>query len=188
MSSYQVNREWSNRFLQTIRTIVGPQLLVPAPLEVDQKEATDLIVLRARDMRIACRVRRPGYADDYPNEFTIRSRLDNGHDTELKKIVNGFADWMFYGHALDENESTIIEPWWLIDLDAFRVHLERDGFFQQLGQHRISYGERSNHDGTYFVWFDITSFSESPQLVIASSQWEIATQPPTSQRMLWEAG
>ena len=52
--------DWQLRFLPTIRRLVGPLLLVAAPLDLDMAEATDLLVLRARDLRIGCRVRRLG--------------------------------------------------------------------------------------------------------------------------------
>jgi hypothetical protein len=44
---------------------------------------TDLLVLDAWAMRTAARVRRPGYADRYPHQFTIRSRITSGGETEL---------------------------------------------------------------------------------------------------------
>ena len=50
--------EWSDIFLPQIKKIVGPLLLEPASFELDASEATDLVVLKARDMRIGCRVRR----------------------------------------------------------------------------------------------------------------------------------
>jgi hypothetical protein len=53
----------------------------------------------ARDMRVAARVRRSGYAQRYPHQFTIRSRVASGAETELSRIVNGKGDWMFYGHS-----------------------------------------------------------------------------------------
>jgi hypothetical protein len=168
MGKYEDNRTWSDRYIPTIRQIVGPHLLVPSPFEVDCAQATDLIVLRARDMRIACRVRRPGYLAKYPNQFTIRSHLDNGAETELQKIINGFGDWMFYGHAID-NESVIIEVWWLIDLAAFRAHLVRDGFLRDKNKNRLRWGKKLNDDGTEFVWFDIGSFPATPSLLVASS-------------------
>jgi len=125
-------------------------------MDADCKEATDLIVLHARDMRIACRVRRPGYGQRYPNQFTIRSHRDTGARTELEKIVDGFGDWFFYGHT--ENTGNISE-WWLIDLAAFRAALVRRA--------NIRRGQQSNGDGTHFVWFDVTSFPERPPLLVA---------------------
>lgn len=158
MSDYNTDRAWSDRWIPSLRDIIGPHLLIPSTFEQDANQAADLVVLRARDMTIACRVRRPGYATKYPNEFTIRSKRDSGAKTELKKIVDGWGDWMFYGH---EN-GAIISPWWLIDLHAFRAQLIRN-------RGTIRCGNSSNHDGTYFSWFDVTTFATEPRLLIATS-------------------
>ena len=99
-------------------------------------------------MTIACRVRRPGYAERYPNEFTVRSKLDNGHKTELAKLIEGWGDWMFYGHAKD----TGVGSWMLIDLHLWRRALLVAGFKE--GWSRLA-ERRSNGDGTHFVAFDI---------------------------------
>ena len=122
---YDINRRWSDRFLPHIKQIVGGYLLEAAPDPIDWHQATDLLMLDARDMRIAARVRRPGYATQYPHQFTIRSRLPSGAQTELSKIVNGKGDWLFYGHA--NASQTAIESWYLIDLNAFRAALIRQG-------------------------------------------------------------
>jgi hypothetical protein len=159
--SYNKDREWSDTYIPHIAAIVGPRLLVPAPFEVDAKQATDLIVLRARDMTIAARVRRAGYADRYPYEFTMRSRRDNGVKTELAKIVDGWADWMFYAHAANERG---FARWFLIDLHAFRAALIRDVMKQTS---EIVWAEKSNGDGTHFCAFDVRSFV--PSILVASS-------------------
>lgn len=160
---YGTDRAWSDQYIPAIKRIVGPLLLCESPIEVDQKQAADLIVMRARDMMIGCRVRRPGFAADYGSQFTIRCARDNGAKTELAKIVDGFGDWLFYGHAID-GEAIGIDPWYLIDLDAFRAHLIRDS-----KRHAIRHGKQSNYDGTHFSWFDITSFLGDPPLLVASS-------------------
>ncbi len=158
--SYRTDRDWSDRFIPDIKKIVGPLLIEPAPFEVDANQATDLILLRARDMMIAARVRRPGFWDRYQYEFTIRSRRDSGAVTELSKIINGWGDWMFYGHA-DAAES-LVEHWWVIDLHALRAHLI-------LHRDEIRNGDKPNGDGTYFKWFDLTSFRRKPEILIGWS-------------------
>lgn len=157
--SYANDREWADRYLSRIKAIVGPHLLVPAPFEVDSEQATDLIVLRARDMQIACRVRRPGYAENprFRRQFTIRCERDSGAKTELAKIIDGFGDWMFYGHATDSGNE--IHPWFLLDLHVFRASLIR---------HRrqpVTFEDCDNGDGTYFKAYNIDSFP--PNIVIA---------------------
>lgn len=155
--TYGVNRQWSDAFIPQIKQIVGEHLLKPAPLEEDIRQATDLLVFHARDMRIAARIRRPGYAEKYPYEITIRSRLDGGSETELSKIIRGWGDWLFYGHA---NSSHWIDLWWLVNLHAFRAGLILT---------KIKHGEKSNGDGTHFEWFDLRSFRDDPAILIASS-------------------
>lgn len=162
MSSYTADRQWSDVMIPQIKQIVGPYLLEPASFDLDAKQATDLMVFSARDMRIAARVRRPGYADRYPFEFTIRCKRDSGAETELSKVVNGWGDWLFYGHA---DKANWICRWWLIDLDSFRAALIRSA----MNGVPIKVSDMSNGDGTYFKAFDIRSFPDFPPLVIGAS-------------------
>ena len=163
--AYNFNRQWSDRFIPEIKSIVGAHLLSIAPDDQDMRHATDLMMLDAKDVRVAARVRRPGYAERFPYDFTIRSQVPSGAETELAKIVNGKGDWMFYGHA-DASERTI-ERWWLIDLRAFRAALIR----QSTNGFPIKCGDRTNPDGTRFKWFDIRSFPKEPRLVVAAGGW-----------------
>ena len=166
--TYRDDRSWSDRYLPAIRQLVGPHLLIPAPIELDTQQATDLIVLRARDMMIACRVRRHGYVDIYPFDITLRSKRDSGSRTELEKIVEGWGDWMFYGHAAATGDG--IERWYLLDLHQWRREFVREGLRSALkkdAKYRGVIQPRSNGDGTHFVAFDVRRFPAA--LVIASS-------------------
>lgn len=160
MSLYQVDRSWSDRYIPTIKRLVGPYLLEEAPFEVDTKQATDLIVMKGKDLMIAARVRRPGYYEKYGNQFTIRCKRESGAETELAKIANGWADMMFYGFA-DRLDNTDISHWMLIDLAAWRGHMiRRSNDYPECGQ-------THNGDGTYFMWFNVDSFHPKPKLLIA---------------------
>ena len=53
--NYFVNRTWSDRFLPDFKRIVGGHLLETAADFFDLYQATDLMMLDARDMRIAAR-------------------------------------------------------------------------------------------------------------------------------------
>ncbi len=163
MNFYARNRRWSDHYLPEIKHIVGRHLLREAPDVLDWHQATDLMLFSARDTRIAARVRRPGYAERYPFEITIRSESAGGAETELSKIVNGKGDWMFYGHAGADGHH--LSRWWLIDLCAFRAALIR----QATNGYPIRCGDKRNPDGTAFKWFDIRSFPPEPRLVVASS-------------------
>jgi hypothetical protein len=162
MSGYSSDRQWSDLMIPQIKQIVGPFLLETSSFDVDAKQATDLIVFTARDMRIAARVRRPGYAERYPYEFTIRCKRDSGAETELSKIVNGWGDWLFYGHA---DASNWIARWFLIDLHAFRAALIRCA----MNGASLKVTEKANGDGTYFKSFDLRSFPERPAILIGAS-------------------
>jgi hypothetical protein len=162
MNGYEHDRAFSDGYIPELRRIIGPHLLVPSSLEQDRHAAADLVVLRARDLTAACRIRRPGYADQYPNQFTLRYLREKGTKTEFGKIVDGWGDWMFYGHATGRGLD--IAPWWLLDLHAFRSHLIRQS------RRAIVCEDMSNHDGTWFRAFRIGSFPASPRLVIAQSE------------------
>ena len=161
--SYSDDRTWSDRYIPAISQIVGPHLVVPAPLEIDRRQGTDLIVLKARDMTIAARVRRAGYATRYPYDFTVRCRRDSGAETEMRKVLLGWADWMFYGFAHD-TEPDALSRWYLLDLDIFRFVLARAGY--RAGWRSLC-EERDNGDGTHFLVFDVRRFAAA---VIDSSE------------------
>lgn len=161
MNDWKADKLWSDRFIPEIRRIVGPYLLIPSSLVQDQQEAADLVVLKGQSMTIACRVRRPGFLPKYRDEFTIRCQRDNGSKTELEKITEGWGDWMFYAHSNEFQDGFAL--WWLLDLSIWRAHLIR-------GKGQIQRGTTSNHDGTHFAWFNITSFPIDPPLVIACSE------------------
>jgi hypothetical protein len=157
--SYSVDRRWSDAFIPAIKQIVGPLLLEESSFEVDTKQAADLIVLNARDKTIAARVRRPGYAEKYPFEFTIRSHRDTGTKTELEKIIDGFGDWMFYGHA--HSNGLDITRWMVVNLPSWRAAIIRK---------QAPYIKKSNGDGTHFVAFDVRQLPKQV-LVAASFSW-----------------
>lgn len=141
--------EWQAQLMPIVKRIVGPLLLQEAPLEDDRQCATDLRFLCAKDFRIACRLRRHGYAAKYPYDFTIRHRRDSGAETEYRKLIRGWAHWMFYGHVRESGWE--IYPWFIVDLGIWREceHFERQ---------RIDPTERANGDGTHFLAYDIRRF------------------------------
>lgn len=142
--SYAIDRRWSDAFIPAIKQVVGPLLLEESSFEVDTQQAADLVVMNARDKTIACRVRRAGYADRYGYEFTIRSARDNGAKTELEKIIDGFGDWMFYGHA--NQDGINVSRWMVISLPALRAAIIRK---------QTTPLKQSNGDGTHFIAFDV---------------------------------
>lgn len=163
MADYSRDRAWSDQYIPHMKQIIGPHLLVESSFDVDTKRASDLVLMQAASLMIACRVRRPGYADRYPNQFTLRYARDSGVETEYSKVVNGWGDWMFYGHA-DKDEAGKINRWMLINLRHFRAQLINDH-----SRRTIRNGITPNGDGTHFRWFDAKSFAQTPPLLIAES-------------------
>lgn len=164
--SYTDDRVWSDQFMPHIRAIVGPRLLVESPLEVDTQQAADLIVLKARDMTIAARVRRAGYADRYPWDFTLRARRDSGAKTEFRKIVEGWGDWLLYGH---EGDKARLARWLLIDLHELRAEMIYDA---HRPQRRLPdpMAPIANGDGTHFVAYNVCRL---PARIVVASSHEI---------------
>lgn len=161
--SYNRQRKWSDKFIPSIKGIVGPYLLQPSSAIIDMQQASDLVVMMAKDMMIAARIRKHGFFNEYPFDFTIRSKLDNGAKTELEKIISGWGDWMFYGHA--SADETQVEQWMLINLHSFRMHL----IMNNAQDSKISFKKRSNGDGTHFIAYDIRSFLKNPSIIVSSS-------------------
>lgn len=171
-SGYRQAREWSDFFIPEMKLKIAPYLMAEASFELDTRYATDLIVLRAtmrdREIHIAARMRNAWYAKSFPDDFTIRSRLDNGFPTEIHKIKAGFGDWFFYGFA---SGRATIGRWFLIDLEVFRKY-----------HHLADLGEKPNGDGTFFRAYRVTRFPSSPPLLIASSDNEKAASCPLTIR------
>jgi len=119
MNDWEKGKKWSDQFLPEIKSILGVCLISEPPVEEDQKHNTDLIVLKLEAIRVACRIRRYEYLENYGDEFTIRSELPSGGKTELTKIIKGWGSYLFYGFA-DENEKTLAR-WALLDLNIFRI-------------------------------------------------------------------
>lgn len=156
--SYQGDRDWSDGFIPALRYIVGPLLVEPSSLVQDQEQAADLVVFTARSVTIACRVRRPGYSEMYPYDFTIRSWRPTGVKTELAKINEGWGDWFVYAHANPDELN--LDRWMVLDLDVFRSAWANDRRVQLAP-------ERPNRtDGTKFRAFDVRWFA--PDIVIAA--------------------
>lgn len=174
MGNYTADRAWSDKFIPLIKQTVGPQLLTVAPFELDTQKATDLVTLKARNLMIACRLRRPGALEKFGWEFTMRQQRLNGTPTELSKIIEGWGDWFFYAHvAFDTNDETEMHfsRWLLIDLQAFRAQFTRDLWRQAQGKDQrlvCQLNVKNKDNATTFAAFDVRSFE--PSVLIAASE------------------
>lgn len=162
--SYRQQREWADRFTLEIQRTLAPYVIVPATFEQDAEQATDLTVFKAGGITIAARIRKPEFFDRYPTDFTIRYSLKNGAKTEYQKMVEGWGDWMFYGHAKEESGSTELRAWYLLDLSHWRAHLiqDKEGC-------RNAYRKHANDDGSTLLAFDLSKMTGFPKIVIHAS-------------------
>ncbi len=112
--------DWQRQFIPRIKQVLANYLIDEAPFEEDAKRNTDLLVLEAKTVRIACRVRRYDYLERYGGEFTLRAKRPGGIETELQKVLRGFGDFIFYGFSTPD-EGGELAAWVLGDLDEFRL-------------------------------------------------------------------
>lgn len=116
-TDFESSFKWTQRFIPKIKEILAPRVIRVSNDKEDRTEATDLLTLRADGLRIACRVRRPGYSDhpQFRQEVTITFRRETGSACEYDKMIKGgWGDWFFYAHAPD------LVPRVLIDLARAR--------------------------------------------------------------------
>jgi len=168
---YEFDRQWSDKFVPEVCKIVGPLALQPARYERDVKEASDLTGIKGRDIAVAARIRRHGYAVRYPRQFTIRCDRPSGTKTELRKICDGFADWFFYGHA-SKDEKTITD-WMLIDLHRLRAAFI---YFPCLlrNPQEPACGTGKNKDGIQFRWFDPLYMPREVRDMVIATTWDMS--------------
>ena len=114
-------------------------------------------------------VRTPGYVQraDYANEFTIRARRDSGAKTELAKVLEGWGDYLFYGHG---DGAAGFTAWMLGDLRVFRLWFNRRVVLMPAGD--MPGKPFQNGDGTHFRSFKIDELPEG--FVIARMAWDRA--------------
>lgn len=118
MNGFERDKQWSDKFMRTIKQVLGLCLLTEGDFEEDAKENTDLRVLTLKSVRIGCRVRKYHFYEKYPDEFTIRYSRPSGVKTEIDKIMEGWGDLFFYGFS-NQDETSLIR-WTLADLNVFR--------------------------------------------------------------------
>lgn len=131
--TYDTDMSFSEACMPEVKKILGSVFFRKAPKHLDQQRNTDLIVLTAGDMQIACRIRRAWeiqrsgltLVKQYPYDVTFRSSRDNGTETELSKMLGGYGTHMFYGFGDVQHR---IVRWVILDLHAVRSLVGADGF------------------------------------------------------------
>ena len=92
--SYNQQRNWSDKFMPSVKSILGQEIIGISTFEQDTEQATDLIILTTKAQQIACRVRNYKNYKNYVREFTIRSRSMYGKETEIHKILQGHGRYV----------------------------------------------------------------------------------------------
>jgi len=150
MNGWKNDKRWSDRFIPEIKSVLAQHLISESPIEEDQEHNTDLIVLTLRPYRVACRIRRHEYYQNYKNEFTIRAGRPSGCKTELQKIIEGWGDYFFYGFS-DQVEKNLLS-YFLGDLKVFRIWFNRRIC---MNKGNVPGKSKNNKDNSsYFMAFD----------------------------------
>lgn len=143
-TSFEISKRWN----PIIRSIIGPYLLRDSTEFEDCNESTDSIVLKSDGIRVACRVREPGYVERYGWEITFTCRRETGSKCEWDKMILGdWSDWFFYGHGTQTRSG--IYPWFLLDLKLARPYL-RSGRWYDAKPNKDAPGR-----GCFFYSFDL---------------------------------
>lgn len=147
--SFEKQFAWQNQFVNQVATILkeNAMYLVDvkiAPIEDDLKRCTDMII-EIVGGSVAVRLRNETYKKF--KDFTIRSIVPSGYETEIDKLKNGFGDYYLYGWL---NSSFIIDEWILVDLGKFRL----SGLLDDSDRRNIP-----NKDGTKFKAYTLNELS-----------------------------
>lgn len=170
-NGWQADKRWSDRFIPEIKSILGVHLIGEPPVEEDAERNTDLMVMKMDAVRIGCRVRKYQYLARYADEFTIRVGRPSGAKTELRKIIEGWGDYFFYGFS-DEDEFRL-SAWLLADLKVFRSWFATELAKMPPGQ--MPGISKNNFDGSSnFASFQISELPSQFILSRKKTQKEIA--------------
>jgi len=171
---YEKQREWSDSYIPYVSQLIinglhlNPNVwyILVTSFDQDTQEAADLILTDGKEeFMIALRLRNASYMDRYPFDFTVRREYTEGYKTEYEKIMEGFADMMFYGFRDGNN----VVRWALLLMDEFRDQHEFVGG-EWIPQDHIVFERRDNKDGrNCFNGYDINTFKNKDKLILACS-------------------
>lgn len=147
MSDFRSRFKWQQALIPQVVYLIAPHLIQVSTHEVDCNEAGDLTIIFPRNGTVAVRLRTPK-AVKYIGDFTLRSRTAYNAKSEVSKIIDGKADFFFYGHV---DQSDRIWYWHLIDCQKMRAEFIRR---PRLLREAIA-REKPNQDGTAFINFNI---------------------------------
>jgi len=121
--NYNVNRDFSDKFVLEVKRILGEQFLIEAPLIEDLKENTDIRSFVMWPIRYGFRVRR--HSDIHFNkDFTLYYESPKGREIEVEfhKILKGYGDYFLYGFSDEEEQG--FECWGICNLNILRGFIE----------------------------------------------------------------
>ena len=118
---YEKDRAWSDMFIPEIKQILGEFLIKEAPIVEDMMHNTDLIVFELGTVRIACRIRKYSFCQNYGDQFTLRYSRPNDKETEFQKMLNGYGDYFFYGFSNSKEDK--LYKWIIGDLNKLRTYI-----------------------------------------------------------------
>lgn len=109
--SYKKNITLEKKFSKSIKSILGNQFIIQAPI-LDKYEGTDFAIMKSQLFKAGIRLRRYYYYQydngRYRQEFTIRWELPSSNRTEIHKIRDSLVDHILYGFV-DAEEKHIIQ-------------------------------------------------------------------------------
>ena len=120
MQDWELDKLLTDRAMPHVQAALGCLLFKAGNAVEDTKEATDLRILNAQDQRVAVRLRSDRYRDKYGGEITLRYDRPSGTQSEVEKIMMGFAQWFFYGFIDDSGR---LIQYTIINLNGVRLFL-----------------------------------------------------------------
>ncbi|MFZ3166331.1 MAG: hypothetical protein WA130_01865 [Candidatus Methanoperedens sp.] len=146
---FDKNYGWQKLYFPQIYEIIKNNItfiikVEPSSLIEDMKDGFDFVVNIEGGNKIAVRLRRQ---DCCPyRDFTIRSHVPSGKETELQKIKKNDVDYYLYGWVKDN----IITEYVFLNINSMR----KDGIFER------SYIELCNNDDTRFIIIPLNILSK----------------------------
>jgi hypothetical protein len=148
-SQWQQDKRWADQFTPGIKRELGECFITEAPVEIDQHEATDLLVFHIRPFTVGVRIRDAKHfvrrchktEQRWRDQITIRQSRPSGVATEFAKIMQGWGDYFFYGWGRGHDKRIICYN--ILDLKSFRYWI-----FQETARGRQPWVTMRNHDGS----------------------------------------
>lgn len=148
MNKFGERFKWQQAFIPQVVNLVAPHLIQVSTHEVDCNEAGDLVIVFPKNGTVSVRLRTPDMPQRYLGDVTLRSRTRHGGKSEVSKIIDGKADFFFYGHV---NNVKNIWYWHLLDCQLMRAEFIRRPYILR----NAAQNEKINNDGTAFISLNV---------------------------------